>query len=97
MIVDLALSLTGSQLIASVLPMVRLLSLDLLNFHLMIPAQADKDQQASLYDCIRGHVAQLPDRLDGYLACVRPSNLIPPLPAPVRALLHDRMRAYYRY
>ncbi|KAJ7791853.1 hypothetical protein B0H14DRAFT_3500030 [Mycena olivaceomarginata] len=79
MIVDLALSLTGSQLIASVLPM------------------ADKDQRASLYDCIRGHVARLPDRLDGYLACVRPSNLIPPLPAPVRALLHDRMRAYYRY
>ncbi|KAJ7693286.1 hypothetical protein B0H14DRAFT_3175309 [Mycena olivaceomarginata] len=52
MIVDLALSLTGSQLIASVLPM------------------ADKDQRASLYDCIRGHVARLQDRLDGYLAFV---------------------------
>ncbi|KAJ7751025.1 hypothetical protein B0H14DRAFT_2636110 [Mycena olivaceomarginata] len=36
--VDLALSLTGSKLIASVL------------------AMADKDQRASLYDCIRGHV-----------------------------------------
>ncbi|KAJ7360670.1 hypothetical protein DFH08DRAFT_951334 [Mycena albidolilacea] len=79
MIVDLALSLAGSQLIASVLPM------------------ADKDQRASLYDCIRGHVARVPDRLDGYLAFVRPSNPIPPLPAPMRALLHDRMRAYYRY
>ncbi|KAJ7699792.1 hypothetical protein B0H14DRAFT_3904483 [Mycena olivaceomarginata] len=41
MIVDLAFSLMGSQLIASIL------------------AMADKDQRASLYDCIRGHVARL--------------------------------------
>ncbi|KAL4068844.1 armadillo-type protein [Scleroderma yunnanense] len=41
MIVDLALSVTGSQLIASVLP------------------QADKDQRALLYDCIRGHIVTL--------------------------------------
>ncbi|KAF7304107.1 ARM repeat-containing protein [Mycena indigotica] len=41
MIVDLALSLTGSQLIASVLP------------------NADKDQRAALYDCIRGHIVTL--------------------------------------
>ncbi|KAJ7699820.1 hypothetical protein B0H14DRAFT_3034955 [Mycena olivaceomarginata] len=96
-IVDLTLSLTGSQLIACVLAMVRLLSLDLYNLHLMIPAQADKDQRASLYDCIRGHVARLQDRLNGYLAFVRPSNPISPLPALMCALLHDRMRAYYRY
>ncbi|KAJ7757312.1 hypothetical protein B0H14DRAFT_3511897 [Mycena olivaceomarginata] len=31
-------------------------------------AQADKDQRASLYNCIRGHIARLQDRLDGYLA-----------------------------
>ncbi|KAJ7738700.1 hypothetical protein B0H14DRAFT_3515971 [Mycena olivaceomarginata] len=79
MIVDLAFSLTGSQLIASIL------------------AMADKDQCASLYDCIRGHVARLQDRLDGYLAFVRPSNPISPLPALMCALLHDRMCAYYRY
>ncbi|KAF9237062.1 armadillo-type protein [Melanogaster broomeanus] len=41
MIVDLALSVTGSQLIASVLP------------------QADKDQRAMLYDCIKGHIVTL--------------------------------------
>ncbi|KAI6097269.1 ARM repeat-containing protein [Pisolithus croceorrhizus] len=41
MIVDLALSVTGSQLIASVLP------------------QADKDQRALLYDCIKGHIVTL--------------------------------------
>jgi hypothetical protein len=60
----------------------------------MIPAQADKDQRASLYDCIRGHVARLQDRLDGYLAFVRPSNTISPLPALMRDLFHNRMRAY---
>jgi hypothetical protein len=43
MIVDLALSLTGSQLIASVLPIVRLLSLDLIILQLIIPTWADKD------------------------------------------------------
>ncbi|KAG6335011.1 hypothetical protein ID866_4078 [Astraeus odoratus] len=41
MIVDLALSSTGSQLIASILP------------------QADKDQRALLYECIRGHIVTL--------------------------------------
>jgi hypothetical protein len=48
-----------SQDIASVLPTVRLLSLDLHNLHLMIPAQADKDQRAALYDCIHGHIVTL--------------------------------------
>jgi hypothetical protein len=60
MIVDLALSLTGSQLIASVLPTVSPLSL----YHLAIPLtdsspQADKDQRALLYECIRGHIVTL--------------------------------------
>ncbi|KAJ7859115.1 hypothetical protein B0H13DRAFT_2672374 [Mycena leptocephala] len=41
------------------LPTVRLLSLDLHNFHLMIPAHADKDQRAALYDCIRRHIVTL--------------------------------------
>ncbi|KAG1763232.1 armadillo-type protein [Suillus occidentalis] len=52
MIVDLALSVTGSQLIASYIasgvyrqPHVRL--------------QADKDQRTTLYDCIRGHIVTL--------------------------------------
>jgi hypothetical protein len=60
----------------------------------MIPAQADKDQRASLYDFIRGQVARLQDRLDGYLAFVSPSNPISPLSALMCALLHDRVRAY---
>ncbi|KAJ7829129.1 hypothetical protein B0H13DRAFT_2679927 [Mycena leptocephala] len=77
MTVDLALSLPGSQLIASVLP------------------TTDKDQHAALSDCIRGHTVQLQDRLEGYLALVRPSNSVSPLPALMRLL--DRMRAYYGY
>ncbi|KAJ7738696.1 hypothetical protein B0H14DRAFT_2991888 [Mycena olivaceomarginata] len=68
MIVDLALSLTGSQLIASIL------------------AMADKDQRASPYDCIRGHVARLQDRLDGYLAFVL--NLY----SLISLRLHDRLK-----
>ncbi|KAF7313007.1 ARM repeat-containing protein [Mycena kentingensis (nom. inval.)] len=63
MIVDLALSLTGSQLIASVLP------------------NADKEQRAALYDCIRGHIVTL-------RGCKTGSKVI---------WLFDRMRAYYGY
>ncbi|KAI6031156.1 hypothetical protein PISMIDRAFT_443300 [Pisolithus microcarpus 441] len=63
MIVDLALSVTGSQLIASVLP------------------QADKDQRALLYDCIKGHIVTL-------RGCKTGSKVI---------WLFDRMRAYYGY
>ncbi|KAG7094536.1 hypothetical protein E1B28_005364 [Marasmius oreades] len=62
-IVDLALSATGSQLIASVLP------------------SADKDQRASLYECIRGHIVTL-------RGCKTGSKVI---------WLFDRMRAYYGY
>ncbi|KAJ7208980.1 armadillo-type protein [Mycena pura] len=62
-VVDLALSLTGSQLIASVLP------------------NADKDQRAMLYDCIRGHIVTL-------RGCKTGSKVI---------WLFDRMRAYYGY
>ncbi|KAG5643152.1 hypothetical protein DXG03_001514 [Asterophora parasitica] len=51
MIVDLALSVTGSQLIASVLPTVRAVS--------SLPVPADKDQRALLYDCIRSHIVTL--------------------------------------
>jgi len=58
MIVDLALSTTGSQLIASVLPNVsvphhlsRLASTKIL--------QADKNQRAQLYECIRSHIVTL--------------------------------------
>ncbi|KAJ7857825.1 hypothetical protein B0H14DRAFT_2750439 [Mycena olivaceomarginata] len=69
MIVDLALSLTGSQPIASVLAMV------------------DKDQRASLYDCIRGHVARLQGRLYGYLA-LYVLNLYSLIPL----RLHDRLK-----
>ncbi|KAJ7092994.1 armadillo-type protein [Mycena belliarum] len=63
MIVDLALSLTGSQLIASVLP------------------NADKEQRALLYECIRGHIVTL-------RGCKTGSKVI---------WLFDRMRAYYGY
>ncbi|KAH7914543.1 armadillo-type protein [Hygrophoropsis aurantiaca] len=63
MVVDLALSVTGSQLIASTLP------------------QADKDQRALLYDCIRGHIVTL-------RGCKTGSKVI---------WLFDRMRAYYGY
>ncbi|KAI6012746.1 ARM repeat-containing protein [Pisolithus orientalis] len=63
MIVDLALSVTGSQLIASILP------------------QADNDQRALLYDCIRGHIVTL-------RGCKTGSKVI---------WLFDRMRAYYGY
>ncbi|KAJ7025109.1 hypothetical protein C8F04DRAFT_1265363 [Mycena alexandri] len=55
-------------LIASVLRMVHLLSLDFIILHLMIPAQADKDQRAALYDCICGHAGRQQERLPGYLA-----------------------------
>ncbi|KAF7784924.1 hypothetical protein Agabi119p4_1089 [Agaricus bisporus var. burnettii] len=63
MVVDLALSVTGSQLIASVLP------------------TADKDQRATLYECIRGHIVTL-------RGCKTGSKVI---------WLFDRMRAYYGY
>lgn len=59
MIVDLALSVTGSQLIASVLPTVsHLLRLELITVHNCY-RQADKEQRALLYDCIRGHIVTL--------------------------------------
>ena len=57
MIVDLALSVTGSQLIASVLPTVRF-NCTVLSPHLTLD-QADKDQRALLYECIRGHIVTL--------------------------------------
>ncbi|KAJ7791834.1 hypothetical protein B0H14DRAFT_2933996 [Mycena olivaceomarginata] len=69
-IVDLAFSLTGSQLIVSIL------------------AMADKDQHTSLYDFIRGHVARLQDRLDGYLAFVKVLNLY----SLISLRLHDRLK-----
>ena len=60
MIVDLALSVTGSQLIASVLPNV---CVDLLpsRYKCADPSmsQADKDQRSLLYDSIRGHIVTL--------------------------------------
>ena len=58
MIVDLALSVTGSQLIASVLPTVRPSSRGLCKDTDRV-LQADKDQRALLYDCIRGHIVTL--------------------------------------
>jgi hypothetical protein len=51
--------LTTSELIASVLLTVRLLSLDFHNVHLMIPAQAKKDRCAALYGCIHAHIVAL--------------------------------------
>jgi hypothetical protein len=51
--------LTRSELIASVLLPVPLLSLDFHNVYLMIPAQAKKDRCAALYDCIRAHIVTL--------------------------------------
>jgi hypothetical protein len=60
MIVDLALSVNGSQLIASVLPTVcRPPSSLPLGILLRPPLQADKEQRALLYDCIRGHIVTL--------------------------------------
>jgi hypothetical protein len=52
----ISLLLRRSELIASVLLTVRLLSLDFHIVHLVIPAQA-KDRCAALYDCIRTHIA----------------------------------------
>lgn len=60
MVVDLALSVTGSQLIASVLPSVRFFLLcapDIVNLDFRL--QADREQRALLYDCIRGHIVTL--------------------------------------
>ncbi|KAF8192835.1 hypothetical protein K438DRAFT_1969953 [Mycena galopus ATCC 62051] len=76
MIVDLTLSLTGSQLIAAVLP------------------TADKDRRAALCD---GNAARLQDRLQGYLAPVRPCNPVSPLSALMRLLLQRPLCAYYGY
>lgn len=60
MIVDLALSVAGSQLIASVLPSVRIFSFLIVCVTLThCVLQADKDQRALLYDCIRGHIVTL--------------------------------------
>ncbi|KAJ7939375.1 hypothetical protein B0H13DRAFT_2300646 [Mycena leptocephala] len=78
-IVDLATT-ASLVLIASILPTVRLLSLDLHNLHLT-NVQADKDQRAALYDCIRGHIVTL-------RGCKTSSKVIS---------LFDRMRAYYGY
>jgi pumilio RNA-binding family len=58
-IVDLALSVTGSQLIASVLPNVRKplhTLVDLMELQLL---QVDKDQRTLLYESIRGHIVTL--------------------------------------
>ena len=58
-IVDLALTVTGSQLIASVLPNVRksfLILVDLVSLQL---PQVDKDQRTLLYESIRGHIVTL--------------------------------------
>lgn len=60
MIVDLALSATGSQLIASVLPTVSVVFSSFFRCdHILIFQQADKDQRALLYECIRGHIVTL--------------------------------------
>ena len=60
MIVDLALSLNGSQLIASVLPNVSIFWSGLLLWCSdVLILQADKDQRAQLYDCIRSHIVTL--------------------------------------
>jgi hypothetical protein len=91
--------LTRSELIASVLLTVRLLSLDFHNVHLVVPAQA-KDPCAALYDCIR---AQIVPRC----ACKTGSNVILLLYVhPIQFILNplssvfflsDRMRAYCGY
>jgi pumilio RNA-binding family len=58
MIVDLALSVTGSQLIASTLPQVCCVAVSAYcQPHVCL--QADKDQRTTLYDCIRGHIVTL--------------------------------------
>lgn len=59
MIVDLALSVTGSQLIASVLPMVGSIATSRWNVSYARRLQVDKDQRALLYECIRGHIVTL--------------------------------------
>ncbi|KAJ7879330.1 hypothetical protein B0H13DRAFT_2346152 [Mycena leptocephala] len=96
MIVDLALSLTASHL-ASVLPTARLLSIHLLSFHGMIPAHADKDRRAALYDCIWVHIVTLRGSKTGSKAIWRLYV------HPIQFLLYplscvffssDRMRAY---
>ncbi|KAJ7259050.1 hypothetical protein C8J57DRAFT_1643832 [Mycena rebaudengoi] len=94
MTMDLALSLTGSQLIVYVPPTAHLLSLDLLNFHLMIPAQADKDQCAALYDCIHGRTVTLRGSKVIWLLYVDPMQFLL-YPLPCVFLSSDRMRAYY--
>jgi pumilio RNA-binding family len=60
MIVDLALSVSGSQLIASVLPNVCfcLFRFSLENYFYWV-SKADKDQRTQLYDGIRGHIVTL--------------------------------------
>ena len=55
---DLALSVTGSQLIGSVLPNVRCLRMTWYSSNLC-HQQADKDQRSLLYDSIRGHIVTL--------------------------------------
>lgn len=59
MIVDLALSVTGSQLIASVLPNVCVFYLSCRAGADPCMLQADKDQRSLLYDSIRGHIVTL--------------------------------------
>lgn len=59
-IVDLALSVTGSQLIAAVLPNVCLSPLCVLPIvNRRVSSQVDKDQRSLLYDSIRGHIVTL--------------------------------------
>lgn len=57
-IVDLALSVTGSQLIAAVLPGV-CLSVPTYSISRSSPMQIDKEQRTVLYDAIRGHIVTL--------------------------------------
>ena len=74
MIVDLALSVTGSQLIANVLPQVRCFASP--KSQIDIPSISGR--QGSTYDAIRVYQRSyrdtpwMQDRIQGYLAFVRP-------------------------
>ncbi|KAJ6524862.1 hypothetical protein DFH09DRAFT_1372061 [Mycena vulgaris] len=91
MIVDLA----RFPLVASVLP-----TADLHSLHLMIPAQADKEQRAALYDCIRVHIVTLRGCKTGSkVICLLYAHSIQFLFYPLACVFFssDRMRAYYEY
>jgi hypothetical protein len=89
MVVDLVLSLMGK-------PADRLLSPDLHNLHLMIPAQADKDQHAALYDCIRGHIITLYGSKVIWLLCVHQVQFLL-YPLSCVFFSSDRVCVYYGY